>query len=483
MHEALRLLGELNDDDLEWMLEAGHESTFDAGSEIIAEETDPEHLYIVLSGLVGIRVAAVGATTLARLGPGELLGEISFLEAVPASATAAAMESTTVLAIPRATLATRLESDAPFGARFYKALALLGARRLRERVGALGTRLTAGPDEGGEGLARLAPTLTRTFDEFKGLLLRAGEEGKDPEKDPASTLAPAARGLFAAMLRPLNELLGDQGPGGPEWREAMGRQVQKEFLPYVLLSRFGERCFTKPRGYAGDYFTIEWMYRNDVAGKGPVGELVDAAILDAQPCRAVRNRRGVLATVIRETLDRKGDGKARVASFACGPAEEVFDVLEEMDDPSRLEMSLVDIDWEALGYVSSRLEKAGRTKNVKLHHANLVYLATGKETLPLEDLDLVYSIGLIDYFEDRFVVALLNYAYDVLAEGGSVILGNFHPRNLGRAFMDHVLDWKLIYRTEEDMNRIFAASRFGRPCERIRYEEERVNMFAEGVKS
>jgi SAM-dependent methyltransferase len=482
MHEALTLLGELQEDDARWLLETGHETTVDADTAIIAEEVDPDHLYIVLSGLVGIQVAALGETPLARLGPGELLGEISFLEGVPASATAVANESTVLLAIPRAELAGRLESDPAFGARFYRALALLSARRLRERVGTLGRWLASPPERGGEPAGGPGEALAKAVDGFKDLLLQAGEEAKLPDKDPASTLASAACERLDDILGPLNETIGDGAPGGPAWRQMMGRRLQKEFLPYLLLSRFSERCYTKPRGYAGDYLTIEWMYRNEPTGQGAVGKLVDTAVLNAQPCRAVRNRRGMLAAAIRETLERKGSEPVRLASLACGPAEEVFDVLDEMADPSRLEATLIDIDWEALGHVSARLEKENRGKYVTLQHSNLVYLATGKETLPLADLDLVYSIGLVDYFEDRFVIALLNYAHRVLAEGGRVILGNFHPRNQGKAFMDYILDWKLIHRTEEDMNRIFAASKFASPCTRIQYEAERVNLFAECVK-
>ena len=482
MHEALTLLEELQDDDLRWLLDAGRELTIHVDAAILTEGTDPDCLYIVLSGLVGIRVAAVGETILARLGPGELLGEMSFLEGVPASATAVAREATTLLAIPRAELADRLESDAAFGARFYKALALLAARRLRERVGTLGRWLTSPADRGGEVEGRPGGALAVAFDQFKDLLLQAGEEAKQPGTDPARTLAPAARELFARMLVALNETAGDDAPGGSDRHETVGRQLQKEFLPYVLLSRFAERCYTKPRGYAGDYLTIEWMYRNEAGGQGPVGKLIDTAILDSPPCRAVRNRRGLLVTAIHETLDRKADAPVHVASFACGPAEEIFDVLDGLDDPSRLQATLVDIDREALGHVAARLEREGRAERVTLEHANLVYLATGQQELPLVDLDLVYSIGLIDYFEDRFVIALLNYAHRVLAVGGKVILGNFHPRNAAKAFMDYVLDWKLIHRTEEDMNRIYAASQFGRPCTRIQCEAEGVNLFAECVR-
>src|SRR6185369_11594616 len=46
----------------------------------------------------------------------------------------------------------------------------------------------------------------------------------------------------------------------------------------------------------------------------------------------------------------------------------------------------------------------------------------------------------------------------------------------------HLLDWKLIHRTEDDMNRLFQASKFGRPCDEIRFEAECVNLLAIGSR-
>ena len=51
-----------------------------------------------------------------------------------------------------------------------------------------------------------------------------------------------------------------------------------------------------------------------------------------------------------------------------------------------------------------------------------------------------------------------------------------------RARLDYVLEWRLIHRDEDDMNRLFEASRFGRPCTNIRFEEQGVNLFAECVR-
>jgi hypothetical protein len=99
------------------------------------------------------------------------------------------------------------------------------------------------------------------------------------------------------------------------------------------------------------------------------------------------------------------------------------------------------------------------------------------------DQDLIYSIGLIDYFDDQIVIKLLNLVYSMLRSGGRAILGNFHPSNPMKAMMDYVLDWKLNHRTEEDMNRLYRQSAFGKPCTRVLFEEQRINLFAECVKN
>ena len=117
-----------------------------------------------------------------------------------------------------------------------------------------------------------------------------------------------------------------------------------------------------------------------------------------------------------------------------------------------------------------------------MHNGNLVYLAMGRQKLELPPQDLVYSIGLIDYFNDKFVAKLMDYGHRLLKPGGRLILGNFHPDNPTKALMDHVLEWRLIHRTEEDMDRLYEASAFQRPCSNVYYEEERVNLFAECVK-
>ena len=160
----------------------------------------------------------------------------------------------------------------------------------------------------------------------------------------------------------------------------------------------------------------------------------------------------------------------------------MFDVFKKLDDKTQLLMHCIDIDLHALAFVGDKRDRERLKGQINLHNGNLVYLATGRQKLEIPPQDLVYSIGLIDYFNDRFVVKLLNYIHSLLQLGGRVILGNFHPHNSSKALMDYVFDWKLIHRDEADMNRLFEQSMFGKQATNIRYETEGVNLFAECVK-
>jgi SAM-dependent methyltransferase len=157
----------------------------------------------------------------------------------------------------------------------------------------------------------------------------------------------------------------------------------------------------------------------------------------------------------------------------------VFDAFDALDAPSVLHATLVDLDPEALAFVAERRDQRRLSGQMSLVQQNLIPLVSGRSTFQMPQQDLIYSIGLIDYLRDALVVRLLNFAHAHLAPGGRVIVGNFHPRNPSKAFMDHVLDWKLIHRTENEMNALFSASSFGRPCTRIQFEDQGVNLFAE----
>src|SRR5262245_45212235 len=102
--------------------------------------------------------------------------------------------------------------------------------------------------------------------------------------------------------------------------------------------------------------------------------------------------------------------------------------------------------------------------------------------MQLASQDLIYSLNINDYLSDDLAISLLEWNHAKLRPGGLAIVGNFLPRNPSRGLMDHVLEWRLVYRDEAAVNRLFEASRFARPCSRIAFEEEGIYLLGECAK-
>ncbi len=137
MRKALFFLGILSDSDIEWMTSIGRRQTIVAGATLIKEGQPVDGLYIVLDGALSVSAAALGDREIACLRSGEVVGEMSLVDARAPSATVKAREDSVVLSIPRVQLAAKL-LEPEFAARFYRALAVFLADRLRTTVSRLG---------------------------------------------------------------------------------------------------------------------------------------------------------------------------------------------------------------------------------------------------------------------------------------------------------------------------------------------------------
>jgi bacteriocin-type transport-associated protein len=138
MRKVLFILSELADADLDWLVDNGVQETHPRGTALIEEGRALEVLYVVLDGRLSVTVAALGGKEVAVLQSGEVLGELSFLDSRPPSASVTAVDDVAVLSIPRPRLAAKLEEDPAFAARFYRALGVFLASRLRATQQRLG---------------------------------------------------------------------------------------------------------------------------------------------------------------------------------------------------------------------------------------------------------------------------------------------------------------------------------------------------------
>lgn len=169
MRKALYILAQFSDRDFEWLLTAGKRIRVPAGSTLIREGEPTDALYLILDGTLSIHAEALGDEEVARLGSGEVVGEMSFVDARNPSATVTALEEVYVWAIPRSKLAAKLGQDIQFSSHFYQAIAVFLSDRLRETVSRLGySKDQADPSE--ETPEQLNPEVVKNLELAKARL-------------------------------------------------------------------------------------------------------------------------------------------------------------------------------------------------------------------------------------------------------------------------------------------------------------------------
>ncbi|WP_392535219.1 cyclic nucleotide-binding domain-containing protein [Nostoc sp. C117] len=138
LRKVLFVFAILNGSDIDWMISQGVRTKVNPGKVLIEEGKPVEALYILLDGKLGIFVSTpqnpVAEKEIAQSVKGEILGEMSFVEATTASATVKAVESSILLALPQEKLAKQLKQNTGFTARFYRAIAVVLVDRIRDRL-------------------------------------------------------------------------------------------------------------------------------------------------------------------------------------------------------------------------------------------------------------------------------------------------------------------------------------------------------------
>ena len=105
---------------------------FKAGDAIVQRGKRTHGLYLLLKGSATVQLP--GQSSTAQISPGQVCGEISFLDELPATANVVAQEAVEAYYLDRATLQTLFELFPHLGSRFYHSLAASLSRRLRSLI-------------------------------------------------------------------------------------------------------------------------------------------------------------------------------------------------------------------------------------------------------------------------------------------------------------------------------------------------------------
>ena len=124
----------LRDEEHTQLLQSCERKAYKPGAPLIQEGEKQTALYVIAKGEAKVQRDHDGfAIELSRHGPGEIFGDMSFIEGQAASASViAGDEEVLAFVITHAHITTLMGQNPAFAARFYQSLAEILSRRLRE---------------------------------------------------------------------------------------------------------------------------------------------------------------------------------------------------------------------------------------------------------------------------------------------------------------------------------------------------------------
>ena len=239
------------------------------------------------------------------------------------------------------------------------------------------------------------------------------------------------------------------------WLELIPIAQSHPVMVFFLQDPFTRWSFNKPRGYSGDAQLLDFIYGHpsaaeEIARASPLGRALYDSTKDSFSSKAVRERRDLLAQHVDETAAPRGR-EAEILTIAAGHLREAdcSDALRE----GRIKR-WVALDQDPLSVGSVARDFRGTTVEA-LDGSVRGLLANAYN---LGQFDFVYAAGLYDYLTDKVAVRLTRRCLRKLKPGGSFLFANFSPEMIDDGFMETVMNWSLLQRSEADIWAIINAS-------------------------
>lgn len=212
-----------------------------------------------------------------------------------------------------------------------------------------------------------------------------------------------------------------------------------------LQDPYARRAFEKPRGYAGDAVMLDYIYRPSGVQLSGSAKAISDATTGLPNAESILWRRDYLARLIKNKMD--ASQRPKVLSVASGHMREL-DTLRTLTPKTTVDFVALDQDKQSIAEATSTYNEY----SIEGKAATFASLMRGR--LNDSKFDLIYSAGLFDYLEDKTAVALIKAMCEHLKPSGTVTVGNFTRDSHGRGFMAGFMDWRLIYRNENDLHRL-----------------------------
>jgi extracellular factor (EF) 3-hydroxypalmitic acid methyl ester biosynthesis protein len=235
-----------------------------------------------------------------------------------------------------------------------------------------------------------------------------------------------------------------------QWMEFIHKDIHNSKIQeFCHLCPFTRRNYEKPRGYSGDAITLDYIYGIpgilDHSKLDIIAEEVFRYAVGTSATRAVRYRRKRASQYLDDAC-KQYEKSTNIFSVACGHLREV-ELSREIQKGNFASFIALDQDQKSLKLVEECYGRYG----VSTLNDSIKNLITGQRTFKNNSFQLIYSLGLYDYLQQEYANLLTSRLFKYLAPGGRMVLANFLPNIPYIGYMEALMDWWLIYRSETEM--------------------------------
>jgi extracellular factor (EF) 3-hydroxypalmitic acid methyl ester biosynthesis protein len=238
-----------------------------------------------------------------------------------------------------------------------------------------------------------------------------------------------------------------QNTSDQEWAEYVALCMRHPLKDLLFQDPFTRHAAQKPRGYAGDASLMDLIYSREERwplpeATSPLGRKIFDYTSCAPAAEGVRSRRGFVADLLDHLVEELH--QPHVLSIAAGHLREA--ILSSAVRRRKLGR------YVALDQDTQSLEEVDRCYagyGVEIVPASIRQILTQK--VGLGEFHFVYSMGLFDYVQQTVAQRLVWEMFQMLRARGRLLVANFLPGIRDIGYMESFMEWKLLFRTRQDM--------------------------------
>ncbi|MCP4715560.1 MAG: methyltransferase domain-containing protein [Deltaproteobacteria bacterium] len=229
------------------------------------------------------------------------------------------------------------------------------------------------------------------------------------------------------------------------------RHVRALLGHFIYQAAVFRRGFEKPRGYPGDYQMLEVVYNNQEVSAG-IGKYIDRYGLNVPYSVAIRLRKDMMKSILADFIRTSDKSRLTIANLASGGCRDIREmVAQPLECRGKARILCIDQDREALAFSRDRLAQLDTGSiEVQQVQGNILRLEN-VDIGPDNSLDMVYSIGIADYLQDRMLDKIFKDCYRKLKPGGKLVVAYKDREKHRPAALDWYGDWHFVLRNEEEV--------------------------------